>query len=77
MNRETLKVRDITFDAIKLFAIYLVIWGHCILHLQGYKFDQWQNPIYRLICSFHMPLFMTISGYFAQNIFRRGLIENF
>lgn len=56
------------FDIIKLFAIFLVIWGHVILHLQNYQFDKWDNPLYRWICSFHMPLFMMISGFFSSKI---------
>ncbi len=62
------KSRIIVYDIIKLVAIYLVIWGHVILHLQGYKFPVWQNPLYRWICSFHMPLFMMVSGFFSANI---------
>ena len=48
----------------------MVIWGHCILHLQNGQFDKWENPLYRFICSFHMPLFMTISGYFSSSILK-------
>ncbi len=57
--------RILVFDIIKLFAIFLVVWGHCIMHLQGYKYDSWANPLYRWIYSFHMPLFMMISGFFS------------
>ncbi|MBD5271405.1 MAG: acyltransferase family protein [Bacteroides sp.] len=60
--------RILVFDIIKLFAIYLVIWGHCIQHLQNYLFDPWDNPLYRWISSFHMPLFMMISGFFSARI---------
>ena len=27
------KERDLVFDALKIFAIFLVLWGHCIAHL--------------------------------------------
>lgn len=43
----------------------MVIWGHCIGELT--KTDCSQLPVYRIIYSFHMPLFMLISGYFASN----------
>lgn len=61
--------RLLAFDAIKLFAIFLVIYGHCILHLQNYNYDIKENIIYRFVASFHMPLFMAISGYFGSKIF--------
>lgn len=61
--------RLLAFDAIKLFAIFLVIYGHCILHLQNHCYDIKENIIYRFVASFHMPLFMAISGYFGSNIF--------
>ena len=75
------RTRIATFDAVKLFAIFLVIWGHCIMHLQGYHFPIWENPLYRVIASFHMPLFMAISGYFATNVgkvdFKTHFIKKF
>lgn len=53
------------FDALKLFAIYLVIWGHCI---NWYRLGHGEyDVIYRIIYSFHMPLFMMISGYFSYS----------
>lgn len=53
------------FDALKLFAIYLVIWGHCI---NWYRLGHGEDDvIYRIIYSFHMPLFMMISGYFSYS----------
>ncbi|WP_288275726.1 acyltransferase family protein [uncultured Prevotella sp.] len=57
--------RILLFDAMKCFAIFLVIWGHCIGQLTQTDFSQ--LPMYRIIYSFHMPLFMLISGYFASN----------
>ena len=58
------KQRLICFDLLKFFAIYLVIWGHCIQYLvDSEAFD---NPVFINIYSFHMPLFMMISGFFAR-----------
>lgn len=48
-------------DALKFFAIFLVLWGHCIQYfLSSFYLDE---PVYRFIYSFHMPLFMMVSGY--------------
>lgn len=54
--------RDIRIDMLKGFAMVLVILGHCIQFVyapEGYE----QNFFFRVIYSFHMPLFMFISGY--------------
>lgn len=57
--------RLVYFDALKLFAIYLVIWGHCI---NWYQLGHGEyDATYRYIYSFHMPLFMMISGYFSYS----------
>ena len=56
------------FDLLKLFAIFLVIWGHTIQYfLASYHRDE---LVWRLIYSFHMPLFMMISGYFSVSSMR-------
>ena len=57
------KQRDLTLDALKLFAIFMVLWGHSIQHfLSSYGYE---NPLFRVIYSFHMPLFMVLVGYFG------------
>lgn len=54
-------------DSLKGFAMSLVILGH--ITQKYYKFDLYPTStneigiIYQLIYSFHMPLFMMISGY--------------
>lgn len=57
--------REIAFDALKFFAIFLVLWGHSIQYLSSTAF--YDQPVYRMIYSFHMPLFMTLVGYFSNN----------
>jgi fucose 4-O-acetylase-like acetyltransferase len=53
-----------TLDCIKGFAIFLVVWGHCIQYLAASSSEQYlQDPVFALIYSFHMPLFMAVSGY--------------
>lgn len=63
--------RLIEFDIIKGLAIYLVLCGHSILHLSSDESSG--NVLYLLICSFHMPLFMLISGFFSE----RALMGSF
>lgn len=54
-----------SFDAVKLWAIFLVIYGHCVQHLlPGFEYE---NYVYLFIYSFHMPLFMMVSGYFSHS----------
>ncbi len=57
--------RLLSFDAVKLLAIYLVIYGHCVQHLlPGFEYE---NYVYLFIYSFHMPLFMMVSGFFSHS----------
>ena len=54
--------RDYSIDIIKGIAIFFVLWGHsiqCIAGDEGF-FSNW---MIKFIYSFHMPLFMMISGY--------------
>ena len=58
------------WDLLKLFLIFLVIWGHCI---KGFSTSDYvESTIYRIIYSFHMPLFMMISGYFSVSSMNMG-----
>lgn len=57
-----MKTRSAAFDLLKLFAIFLVLWGHCIQHMKSTNVDE---PVFLFIYSFHMPLFMMISGFFS------------
>ena len=55
--------RDALFDAMKGFGILLVIIGHAV---QGSS-DHFDDIFaFRMIYSFHMPLFFFISGYILQ-----------
>jgi fucose 4-O-acetylase-like acetyltransferase len=62
-NMVFMRARNMYFDTLKLFTIFLVIWGHCIQHFQTN--DLAENVVFRYISSFHMSLFMMISGYFS------------
>ena len=54
-------------DLVRGIAIFLVILGHCIQCGSGSAFNQAQlffdDPVFRFIYSFHMPLFMILSGF--------------
>ena len=59
------KSRIVYLDLVKLFTIYLVIMGHDIARMvNGYTVG---GRMYALIYSFHMPLFMMLSGYFISS----------
>lgn len=65
--------RQVYFDVVKLFAIFIVLWGHCVQFMGGGDF--WSNPVFDFIYSFHMPLFMVISGYFFTSVMRYSFFE--
>lgn len=69
------KKRNIPIDCLKLFLILCVIWGHAI----NFFNDEinYLNPIYRFIYSFHMPVFMALSGFFSCSMNQRPFSENF
>ena len=58
--------RLLEFDFIKLFAMFLVLWGNCTQYLLTAEHPV-DEPVYRLIYAFHMPLFIMVSGYFASS----------
>lgn len=55
-----MKQRIYALDNLKGCLILLVIIGHCI-QITDADFDH--NDLFRFIYSFHMPLFMWVSGY--------------
>ena len=50
-------------NVVKGIAVVLMIWGHCIQYCSKGSFDIFDNTVFRFIYSFHMPLFMLVSGY--------------
>lgn len=63
--------REDTIDCIRGIAIFLVILGH-VLQCFSCNSDQYlTNKIYLNIYSFHMPLFMFISGV----VYKKSLIS--
>lgn len=68
----TEKIRLIEFDNIRGIMIILVVFGHLLeSFLSGAN-----EEIYQIIYSFHIPILLFISGYFAKCDRRKG-IRNF
>lgn len=67
--------RNYSFDFLKGCLIILVVWGHALQCYYGN--GCWYNPIFNIIYTFHMPLFMFVSGYFFQSCLRRSFSELF
>ena len=65
------KKRQAWIDFAKIFAIFLVLWGHCIQQFNpSYK----ESGTFIWIYSFHMPLFMILAGIFiSEDKLRNGL----
>lgn len=60
------KERLLWLDFLKLVAIFLVVLGHVIRHC-GLSINDWDS-VCGWIYSFHMPLFMTLSGYVSYKL---------
>lgn len=58
-----MKNRFIWADSLKGYLIMLVILGHAIQTVMSNEFGS--NHIWNLIYSFHMPAFMSVSGWFS------------
>lgn len=61
-------------DFIKGCCIFLVVWAHSIQNL-GPENAFWENPAHIFISSFHMPIFMLISGFFFNRSLHLSLKE--
>ena len=59
------KVRDAKFDTLKGWLILSVVFGHFFSHDATHSVPS--EAIANFIYSFHMPLFVFISGYFSSN----------
>ncbi|HII2583681.1 TPA: acyltransferase family protein [Escherichia coli] len=69
--------RNLLVDCIKGGAIFLVVLGHCIQFMGPSSYNFFDNFIFKSIYSFHMPLFMAVSGYlFSVTIKKRNMCEN-
>lgn len=66
-----MKQRVEYIDAMRGFAIILVVIGHLI---QTYYCDVYSNAIFRVIYSCHMPLFFFISGCISKSYLDGGIV---
>ena len=60
-------------DFLKFFAIFSVLLGHSTEQLSAGTF--WDHPLWSFIYSYHMPLFMFLSGFFFCHSLRRSFGE--
>lgn len=72
--------RNSYFDFLRGFLILLVLLGHAIQYGSGSEYLEkglyWNNGIMKGIYSFHMPLFILISGYFLYFSFEKyGILK--
>lgn len=58
-------------DIVKGITIFLMLWTHCIQYCAMGSFDFFENPVFKTVYSFHMPLFMAVSGYLFSFSFRK------
>lgn len=59
----SLTSRDGFLDFSRGVCIFLVVWGHCVQYFSVNSFDFFDDLVFKIIYSFHMPLFMFLSGY--------------
>ncbi len=63
-----LKKRILWIDGHKFFAILMVVWGHVLPRMGWYISGTEYSGMHGFIYSFHMPLFMTLSGFVSYKI---------
>lgn len=70
-----MKERSLYLDVVKGLAIILVVVGHCIQFGSGADVLRsgvfFADPLFKFIYSFHMPLFMLVSGYLFRYSIQR------
>lgn len=66
--------RDIYWDIVKAIAIFLVVLGHSLQYLCIDKDYCHTDYLFNFIYSFHMPLFMVVSGYFGYSSLSKPIL---
>lgn len=59
-------MRDERFDSLKFELIILVCWGH-LIQIDKNAFSGETIALYKLIYTFHVPLFAFVSGFFTNS----------
>lgn len=67
--------RNNIIDALKGVAILLMVFGH-LIQFTSVDNSYLYNPIYIFIYSFHMPLFIMISGFFFNKSLNKKSVKN-
>lgn len=70
-----MKQRDLSFDVLKGILILLVVLGHAYSYEYG-SAACWHTHPFNFIYTFHMPLFIMVSGYFFSSCLKRGFLDN-
>ena len=73
INKSFTQSRVEYIDLTKLFAIYCVVWGHSLQYMSVDDFIN--NNVASSIYSFHMPLFMVLSGYFFSSSLKLSFVS--
>lgn len=63
------KKRILYFDLLKVFAIFNVLYFHCLMYLSTTPYME--NAMWRWLYLFNNPLFMMLSGYFSYKSLRK------
>lgn len=58
------------WDILKTFAIFLVVMGHFLQYMVSWP--PFECPLFAWIQTFHMPLFMAISGFLSVRGYAKG-----
>ncbi len=70
------KKRELLPDVLRGFAVLLVVLGHCIQEGSGEQYSAqalyFYDKLYQWIYSFHMPLFMLVSGYLSWSSMQKA-----
>lgn len=61
--------RDAFWDNVKFFLIVLVVVGHFLEPYRDVDY-YWPRYIFTVIYTFHMPLFIFVSGLFSKSVIR-------
>ena len=63
-------------DTVKGIAIILVVYMHCLECVKGAYFGEPEimtDKLFAFTLSFHMPVFMMVSGYFATTLINKDI----
>lgn len=66
MSKSILSLRDERLDSLKFVLIMLVCFGH-VFEIDTSGYSEFSMACFKLIYTFHVPLFAFISGYFTNS----------